>query len=57
MELARWWPRSWLKVTPWYPDQTEDRGKSENLNNEIILDIDKKMRMFTSRKPNPLIPL
>ena len=42
IELARWWPQSWLKVTPWYPDRTEDRGKSENWNNEIILDIDKK---------------
>ena len=25
IELARWWPRSWLKVTPWYLDRTEDR--------------------------------
>ena len=53
IELARWWPRSWLKVTPWYLDRTEDGGKSENWKNEIIWDVKNKMRKFKWRKTNP----
>ena len=39
IELARWWPRSWSKVTPWYPDRTEDGGKSENGKKHEIIDV------------------
>ena len=54
IELARWWPRSWLKVTPWYPDRTEDGGKSENWKKkEIIWDVKNKMRKSKGWKTNP----
>ena len=45
IELARWWQRSWLKVTPWYPDRTEDGGKSEN-EKKIMLDVNNKKDKF-----------